>query len=138
MDGPAELQSRKFMTFAVSKVEIELYKYVVHGYFVLVTLMVKGLERGADFHYLTPPGEPFKFSLPPWVFKDVPLDTISPKAVTEALVKLFATVPFEVVPPVPLDIPLHKIPPSKHKAVTAAKEKAETVMGPKPPEEEAP
>ena len=138
MDRVAELQTKRFMTFAVSKVEIEFYKYVVHGYFVLVTLMTKGMERGSDLHYLTPPGEPFKLSLPPWVFRDTPVDTISSKMVTEMLVKLFADAPFEVCPPVPLDLPLHKIPPSKHKVFKAAKEKSETVMGgPKPPGEEA-
>jgi hypothetical protein len=120
----------------VTKVEIELYKYTVHGYFVLVTLMTKGLERGADLHYLTPPGEPFKLTLPPWIFKDRPVDEISPKAVTEALVQFLGQSPFEVAPPAPSDIPWHKIPPSKHKTVKAAREKAETAKGPSPPEEE--
>lgn len=105
------------MNYLVSKIEVTQDVVIAHGYFVVVTLQVKGLQSGSDLHYLTPAEEPMQWQLPRWLFPDTAPEDITARQVTGALVELFASCPFEVIPPAPLEVPWHNIPPSKHKAL---------------------
>jgi hypothetical protein len=136
MDRPVELQSRKFLSLLISKVEIERWLYTIKGYLVYVTIMVEGRDYSIDLQYVTPAEEPCIFRLPRGVFKDKPMDEASPKDVTDAFVKMLGETPFEIIPPAPLDVPWHKIPPSKHAAIRAKKIKETKSEGaPKAPDD---
>jgi hypothetical protein len=123
MERPAELQTRRLTSYVVSKVEVTQEGVVAYGYFVVVTLQVQGLQFGHDLHYLTPEEEPMKWRLPRWLFPDTAPEDITARQVTQALVTMFATCPFDIVPPAPLEVPWHNIPPSKHKALRVKMER---------------
>ena len=71
--------------------------------------------------------------LPPWAFEGKSTDSISAKDVTKKLIALLDDHTFEVIPPAPLDIPYHKIPPSKRKIIEAKKRQLDQDR-PLPPE----
>lgn len=122
------------ISFIVSKIEASPWAYVVHGH--LVFIEIKSDKDGVRFnqHYLTPVDSPMRMEVPPWLFSEEDLGSMSTNKVTEAFTRLMTETDFSIVPPVPLDIPLHKIPPSKLAKVRRAKEKeARTPAGPKSP-----
>lgn len=128
-----ETQSKRIWSFAVTKVKVEAWKFTVEGYLVLMTTIMKGREVSYDLFYVTPPEEPFKMTLPPWAFGDKDMDEISPRLVTRKLVKMFGDHDFEMIPEIQLDVPWHRIPPSKREALRRGKQKSEKIR-PLPPE----
>lgn len=133
MDREMETQSKRFWSVIITKIEVAAWKFTVHGYLILMTTMIKGQETLYDLHYLTPPDKPFEMQLPPWAFEGRSMDSISAKDVTKKLIALLDDHNFEVIPPAPLDIPYHKIPPSKRKTI-AAKQRQMEQSRPIPPE----
>lgn len=135
MDRPFERQGRKLLSVIVTKVEVAKWTYKAQGYFILLTIVAEGRDKWIDLHYLTPPERPFELVLPPWIFHEQKkeMDEISPRDVTKAIVKMLEDLPFEMVPPAPIDVPWHKIPPSKHELLKKKKRKADA-EGPLPPD----
>ena len=132
MERPTELQTRRLMNYVVSKIEVTQDGVTVYGYFVAVTLQVKGLQFGHDIQYLTPAEEPMRWQLPRWLFPDTAPEDITARQVTKALVEMFASCPFEIIPPAPLEVPWHNIPPSQHKALRAKLERERKGLPEKP------
>ncbi len=127
----AKTQSRDFWSFVVTKSEISVRGQepvvapvlTVEGYFVYCKHIVQGLNEETVTFPLTPLGETVRLEVPPWFFEDKTVDEISAKDIVNRFADLLA-LPFEIVGPPPLDVPIEKIPPSKRRTVVAAAKKA--------------
>jgi len=141
MDKPDQVRTKKFWSVLITKIEITagLQQEVVakvYGYFIYVTIAVRGLEKDLFYHYLTPPEEPFGFVVPPWFFENRTVDRVTPKDVVNQFVRLMRE-KIEVIPPRPIEIPWHKIPPSRRKKILQEMVRARFAeMGSHPPEAE--
>jgi hypothetical protein len=106
----------------------------VHGYFIYVILYTQGLEKNLHYNYLTPPDKPFEFDIPPWFFEKKTIDHVTSKDVVNQFVRLMKE-RVEIIPPKPIEIPWHKIPPSKRKKIISDLVQARSnEMAAEPPE----
>lgn len=123
MDKPNKIRTKKFWSMLITKIEIapglqQEVQAKVHGFFIYVILYTQGLEKDLHYHYLTPPDRPFEFSIPPWFFEKKTIDHVTSKDVVGQFVRLMKE-RVEVIPPKPIEVPWHKIPPSKRKKIVA-------------------
>lgn len=115
----SSIRTKKFWSILITKMEIapglqQEVRATVHGYFIYVILYTKGLEKDLKYFYLTPLNRPFEFEIPPWFFGKKTIDRVTSKDVVNQFTHLMRE-KIEVIPPRPIEIPWHKIPPSKRK-----------------------
>lgn len=94
----------------------------VEAQFVFITHLIQGTMEDYRTWYLTDPGKPVTLVIPPWFFNK-PIDKITSRDVVSRFVRIFRN-PINIIPPKPMDVPIHKIPPVKRKAFVKAYKKA--------------
>lgn len=136
-----ETKKESFWTFSVKKLEISRNEAVVEGWFIVCNVeVVSNPSTGGiptkvlTFNYLTPESRPVVLDLRSFLAPTLKIEEINPKAVVDALEAVFKT-PYKQVPKAPLDVPLHKIPPSRRKKMEENLRKKEGRLG-TPPEED--
>jgi hypothetical protein len=121
MDQPNPAKVKKFWSIIINKIEISPTAQMgirarVLGWFIYVIMRAGKNNRSLNYHYLTPRDRPFEFDVPSWFFEDKTVDKITARDVVNQFIRLMK-VPVEVIPPRPLDLPWHKLPPSKRKEI---------------------
>lgn len=123
---------REYWTFVVVKRTVDVRGQepkvnpvlTIEGYFIICTETVQNGIKDTIPYPLTPMGETVRIEIPPWLLKNKSVDEVSAKDVVE-LFSEFLSRPFEVIGPPPLDVPMHKIPPSKRSKVVEAARRSE-------------
>lgn len=87
-----------------------------------------------SFEYLTPEAQPVTLELRSFLNPNTKLGEINSEGIVDALSYVFGK-PFKKVPKAPLNVPLHKIPPSRRKKLEEGLRKKEGVVGRMPPED---
>jgi hypothetical protein len=93
----------------------------VEAQLVYITRVIKGASEEYLPWYLTDPTKPITITVPSWFFNK-PIDKVSARDAIGQFVRIFRK-PIDIIPPKPMDIPLHKIPPIKRKAFVKAYKK---------------
>jgi hypothetical protein len=89
----------------------------VTGWFAYMSVIYTETDTGKrhpsmKIHYLTPHDSPMRMMLPAWLLKGKSPDQICAADIVE-LMKIVFTKEFRDIPPVPISIPIEKIPPHK-------------------------
>jgi len=122
MDNPNA--PKPFWTFSSKDIRFGASGIHVTGWFIwchVTNIAPEGDEEhmGLRMHYLTPFDQPMTFELPISMV-DGRLDTMNAQDVLGSLIKIFGDLPFQKVPEAPVELPLHKIPPSRREAIQRA------------------
>lgn len=121
MTDPAT--SDKFWTFLIKGMSFAGNQASATGWFVFVTISVAEpsdptatTAKRMDLQYLTPPDQPVSLDLTQFIPETVTMQDISPKAIMEYLTQLFSA-PFKQIPKAPIDLPMHRVPPSQRRKI---------------------
>jgi hypothetical protein len=119
MSDPATTD--KFWTFLIKGMSFAGNQASATGWFVFVTITVAEPSditatspKRMDLQYLTPPDQPVSLDLTQFIPETVTMQDISPKAIMDYLTQLFSS-PFKQIPKAPIDLPMHRIPPSQRR-----------------------
>lgn len=133
-------QTRDFWTFVIVRREVSVRGQephvapvlLVEGYFIFCSHVIHKTNEEVIPYPLTPLGETVRLEIPPWFFKEQSIEDITAGQIVNRFAELFQ-VPFEIVGPPPMDVPIHKVPPSKRKTVVQAARKAQRKQFQVPP-----
>lgn len=119
--------SRQFWTFVVKGIHLEGARAFASGWFILCEFsrpgkndfITTGVGLNCNVTYITPESAPVTFEVTALIAPETKLDDLSPKLIVKGLRKIFS-LPYEEVPDVPVNVPEHRIPPSKRDKIRAA------------------
>lgn len=119
---------RQFWTFAVKAIHLQGSRMFAEGWFILCTfqreakkdaIIDPGIGLQCHVSYITPEATPATLEVTSLLAPNLKLDDVSPKHIVKGLQKIFS-LPYEEIPDAPLDVPEHRIPPSKREKTLAA------------------
>jgi len=121
MSDPATTD--KFWTFLIKGMSFAGNQATATGWFVFVTISVADpvditatAPKRMELQYLTPPDQPVSLDLTQFIPETVSMQDISPKAVMDYLTQMLSN-PFKQIPRAPIDLPMHRVPPSQRRKV---------------------
>lgn len=131
----------EFWNFLIKGFEVSSTSASVTGWFiycrrqVITDVSTGGVPTQVlSFEYLTPEAQPVTLDLKSFLNPNTKIGEITSDGIVEALEYVFGR-PFKKVPKAPLNVPIHKIPPSRRKKLEEGLRKKEGTVGRTPPED---